>query len=101
MARHSLDGLRSARWTSGGIGNVALPVPRPRFRCLSACRGRWPLEGEKPAAKGTFPRLYPMAQHRRGWARLRVAHNPQDDMAVGVGSRRKHGGKLILAQLFG
>jgi hypothetical protein len=32
---------------------------------------------------------------------LRVGHDPQDDTAMRVGSRRKHSGKLLLAQLFG
>lgn len=34
-------------------------------------------------------------------AALRVRHNPQDHTATRVGSRRKHSGKLILAQLLG
>jgi hypothetical protein len=54
------------------------------------------LERQK-AAKGGFPRRYPAAHQHRGRARLRVRHNPQDDMAMRVGSRRKHRGKLILA----
>ena len=29
--------------------------------------------------------------------RLRVRHNPQDDTAMRVGSRRKHRGKLVFA----
>lgn len=49
------------------------------------------------AAKGGFPRPYPAAHQHRGRARLRVRHNPQDDTAMRVGSRRKHRGKLILA----
>jgi hypothetical protein len=72
----------------------------PRIRLIGARTGddlspaSWQPWVRRSLVKENDPIL---GNQLRGRARLRVRHNPQDDAAMRVGSRRKHRGKLILA----